>query len=81
MSIINRIIDITLTNANISISGINNYHYTLIKKRMDGYCWSKLWGTAHSKDKSGCKYNAILEYITTILLKKKCTPKDTPPVK
>ena len=34
---------------------------------MDGYCWSKLWGTAHSKDKSGCKYNAILEYITTIL--------------
>lgn len=33
MSIIDRIIDITLTDANISISGINNYHYTLIKKR------------------------------------------------
>ncbi len=42
---------------------------------MDGYCWSKLWGTAHSKDKSGCKYNAILEYTTTILLKKTVYPK------
>lgn len=27
----------------------------------------KLWETAHPKDKLGYKYNAILEYTTTIL--------------